>query len=295
MKVICQRTVRRDPGRARLMPRELEALAFIAAAQPISTATYQELLGVSIDVAQRSLRKLRNLGLIRVHVRALELPSHFTLTRSGAVLLAETLDRPFESFRVPRGISKLQLAHHDGVVLLAAALRRASCIQSAVVLDEFRFEHEIRRTLQVTKATQVPDAIACWRGGPAGHDQAFAWAIEHDEATEAVRFVVERKARPYADLQAAGVPLGGVPTWQVVCVVPSEQRLHRLVAALWDAGIPEGQWYFAVKHTLSAETVLTTAWRTVRTSLDGAQAELVIEPPIPVSTACPNQPDGSAA
>lgn len=58
------RTERQNPGRSRLMPRELEALAFIAKAQPVATPAYQEFLGVSLSVAQRSLRKLRNLGLM---------------------------------------------------------------------------------------------------------------------------------------------------------------------------------------------------------------------------------------
>lgn len=71
--------------------------------------------------------------------------------------------------------------------------------------------------------------------------------------------------------------------------------MKRLVAALYEAGIPEGQWYFAVRGALTAATVLTTAWRTVRTAQGGDRAELVIEPPLPaepVSTACPNGSDG---
>ena len=54
-------------------------------------------------------------------------------------------------------------------------------------------------------------------------------------------------------------------------------RYGNYVHALYEAGIPEGQWFFAVKNNLRAETVLTSAWQTVRTSSDGERAELVIE------------------
>lgn len=282
-----KRTGRRDPGRSRLMPRELEALAFIAQAQPVPTAAYQEFLGVSISVARRSLRKLRDLGLINVFVKALEAPSHYCMTRRAAVLLAETLDRPLAEFRVPRGCSKQHLAHHDGSVELYAALTRA--VQAAPFsLVQFQFEEEIRRVLGLTNKTQVPDSVVVW-ADPARSGQLFAWAVEVDQGTEAVRFVVERKAKPYAELLARGAPLLGTPRWVVVCIVPTEQRLKRLVAALWEEGIPEGQWYFAVRENVSAQTVLSSAWRTVRATPDGKEAQLVVEVPLcrePVITDC---------
>lgn len=295
MKISSQRTQRQDPGRSRLMPRELEALDFIADAQPIATAAYQEFLGVSVFVARRSLRKLRNLGLVTVFITALEAPSHFALTKRGAVLIAETLNRPIEAVRVVRGISKLPLRHHDGGVQLAATLYRASRRGSACTLDAFQFECAIRRTLKVGASAQVPDAVAVLKDG-AGH--RLAWAIEIDLATESPAYVALRKGKPYAELKAQGAPLLTVSDWRVVCIVPTEQRLKRLVAALWDAGVPEGQWYFAIAGEVRAETVLSSAWRTVRTTSDGELAELTIEAPLPgqaVLTNCLNRHDGRCA
>lgn len=279
------RTERQHPGRSRLMPRELTALAFIAKAQPVATPAYQEFLGVSLSVAQRSLRKLRNLGLIAVHVVAMELPSHFTITKRAAVLLSETEEQPLESFRVLRGIGKLHLCHHDGGVFVYASLLRACRGPSELTLERFEFEEEIRRSLGLTRQTQIPDAVVVLKHR---EGQRLGWAIEIDQGTESVRFVVERKAKPYAELQASHAPLAGVSEWRVVCVVPSEQRLKRLVAALYEAGIPEGQWYFATRTMLTAENVLTSAWRTVRTMPGGERAELVVEAPLPVSTDCQN-------
>lgn len=293
MKIASQRTERQDPGRSRLMPRELEALAFIADAQPVATAAYQEFLGVSVFVARRSLRKLRNLGLVNVFVTALEAPSHFTLSQRGAVLVAESLDRPLDEVRVMRGISKLPLRHHDGGVQLAAALYRASRLSSRFTLDAFRFEASIRRTLKVGASAQVPDAVAVLQDRAGGH--RLAWAIETDLATESPGYVAERKGKPYAELKAHGTPLLSISDWRVVCTVPTVQRLKRLVAALWEAGIPEGQWYFAVASAVRAETVLTTAWQTVRTTAGGDSAELTVEAPLPgqaVLTTCPDRDDG---
>lgn len=289
------RTTRSEPGRSRLMPRELEALVFIAEAQPVVTSAYQEFLGVSLSVARRSLRKLRDLGLINVFVRSLETPSHFTLTKRAAVLLAEELDRPVEEFRTPRGIGRFPLNHHDGVVQLAAALRRACRLSQGCTVAAFQFEEAIRSSLGVGKSAQVPDAVAVLE---AADGERLAWAIEQDQATQSVNCIVETKAKPYAELQAKQVPLLGTNAWRVVCVVPSEQRLKRLVTALYEAGIPQGQWYFAVRGEIRAETVLTSAWRTVRTTPEGDKAELVPEVPLPrkaVITNGPHREDREAA
>ncbi len=297
MVVALKRTTRQAPGRLRLMPRELDALAFIAAAQPVATPAYQEFLGVSSAVARRSLRKLRDLGLVNVFITSLEAPSRFGLTKRAAVLLAETLDRSEGDFRVLRGIGKVPLRHHDGVAHLAASLHRACRASRAFTLASFECEDAIRRRLRLTKAAQIPDAVAVL-AGPAPGTASIAWAIEQDEATESTNYVVEKKAKPYADLQARQVPLAGVASWYTVCVVPTEGRLKRLVAALYEAGIPEGQWYFAVKSEVRSETVLTSAWRTVRTTPDGQQAELVSEPPLPikpVTTTCHNRCHGRGA
>ena len=51
-------------------------------------------------------------------------------------------------------------------------------------------------------------------------------------ASESPAYVAQRKGKPYADLKAQGAPLLTVSDWRVVCVVPTEQRLKRLVAAL---------------------------------------------------------------
>lgn len=278
MNKSCKRTLRQDPGRSRLMPRELDSLIFMAEAQPLATTVYQEYLGVSVAVARRSLRKLRNHGLVNVFVTAQENPSHFALTRRGAVLLAETIDRNIDEIQVIRGISKLPLRHHDGGAHLAAALYRAARQNEGVTIEDFLMESAIRRTRTLAASTQVPDGIAVLRD-PNGN--RLAWAIEIDLATESPGYVATRKGKPYAELQLQGAPLLTIPDWRVVCVVPTEQRMKRLVAALWEAGIPEGQWYFAVAAEVRAETVFSSAWRTVRTSPSGEEARLIGEAPLP--------------
>ena len=279
MKKSCKRTMRQHPGRSRLMPREVEGLVFIAEAQPVATSVYQERLGVSVAVARRSLRKLRNHGLVNVFVTAQEVPSHFALTKRGAVLLAETLDRRIDEFHVLRGIGKLPLRHHDVGAHLAASLYRAVHQNEGIVLESFLTESSIRRSRKLSASTQIPDAVAVLRN-QAG--QRLAWAIEIDLATESPAYVARHKGKPYADLQAHGTPLLNVVDWRVLCVVPTEQRMKRLVAALWEAGVPEAQWYFTIAREVCAETVFSSAWRTVRTMPGGTEAALVGEVPLPV-------------
>lgn len=242
-------------------------------------------------VVRLKTRLLRNLGYVNVFVTALEVPSHFALTKRGAVLISETLDRPLDDFRVLRGISQVPLRHHDGVGHLAAALHRVSRTGGTFTLAAYQFEDAIRRPLKVATSAQVPDSVAVLKDR---EGNCLAWAIEIDQATESPGYVVEHKGKPYADLKSQGSPLLTVPDWRVVCVVPSEQRLKRLVAALWEAGIPEGQWYFAIASAICAETVLSSAWQTVRTSPNGQEAQPAMEAPLPtkaVLTPCHNGGD----
>ena len=111
-----KRLRRRDPGEARVMPRELDALAFLAQAQPLTTNQYARLLGVCLPIAQRSLRKLVALSMVRVHVTSLNAPNLYTLGRQARPLLAQALGRSPEEFPIVTGLGKTNLPHHAGAV-----------------------------------------------------------------------------------------------------------------------------------------------------------------------------------
>jgi hypothetical protein len=278
MTVINSRRLRRgSPGEARVMPRELDALAFLAQAQPLTTNQYAKLLGVSLPIAQRSLRKLVALGLVRVHLTSLNAPNLYTLARPACTLLAQELGRSPEEFPIVSGLGKINLPHHAGAVDLYIALRRATTASRSVRLEAFLLEHEIRLQLGGAKGTLVPDAAAQL----VDHDGAqLGVAFEIDLATENATWVAERKGIPYGTLWSTEKPLLGCSSWLVCCVVPSERRRNRLVTALWDAGVPEGLWHFAVADTVTEHRILTATWWTPRLAPGNERARLVPENPL---------------
>ncbi|MFA4973886.1 MAG: replication-relaxation family protein [bacterium] len=287
------RTKRRDPGRARVTPRELVGLGFIAKAQPVATCAYQHLLGMSRAVARRSLRKLRDLGLVGVNVVAMELPSRYVLGPQAPQVLGRVTGHDPEEFRVPRGIGKVNLDHHDGTVELYVSLRLATARSTTIHLEEFVFEDEIRRTTGAPKGALVPDAVAVFRGQDG---RRLAIAFEVDTGSQNPRQVAQRKGLGYAELRAARAPLRGCADWLVCCLTNSERRRNKIVGALWDAGVPEGLWYLGMPEAITDRTILGDAWVTARVQPTSASAALVHESPLqPVITDCDNRSHRSTA
>src|SRR5690349_17861892 len=97
------RTKRRDPGGARVTPRDLLLVRFIAEAQPVRAADLAMLTGMSHQMVRRRCRVLRDLGVLTTHVVASEDPNFYTLGRR-AVPLLERLAFPSEWIHVPSGI-----------------------------------------------------------------------------------------------------------------------------------------------------------------------------------------------
>lgn len=266
-----RRETRGDPGQARVTPRDLLILGFVAQAQPVSTTHVQRLLGLSLPMCRRRLRVLRDLQLLVPHVPQLDGPNWFTLGPRAPGHLARVLDRDLEDFLVPRGLRE-ELAHHAMVVELYVALCVATARVSGLTLVEFEFERDIRRRLPDARGALVPDAIAVF-GDSLGH--RYAVAVEADQGTERPTWLAAHKGLPYADLQAGGHPIRGCTDWRVVCVTPTERRAHRLAAALYDAGVPDGLWYFAHAAQIDDGNVLTPIWRTVRLDASASAARLI--------------------
>ena len=271
------RTARKHPGGAKVMPREVLALAFVAEAQPITTVHYRKLLEVSPAVAWRSLRKLRDLGLVLVHVGAMHDVNRYTLASKARPVLARVLGCSPEEFRVMRGLGKVNLAHHDGVVDLYVALKVAMAHSKHLELESFLLERDIRKRLDNRRGMQVPDAVAVVQNRDG---QRMAVAFEVDLATENPRWVAQHKAVPYTELRETGQPLMGCSDWVVCCTVPSNRRMNRLALASWNAGIPEGLWFYLCADQLASRTILNDMWVTPRLSADGNRARLVQESPL---------------
>ncbi len=280
------RTQRRSPGNARLTLREKLALAFIAHAQPISTQHYTALLDVNPHIARRSLRKLRDLGYIQVHVRALHEVSWFTLTPAAKPVLARAFGRTPADYRSMRGIGRVNLEHHARTVDLYAALTVATARSKRVSLETFLLEKDIRAQVGRGEGVQVPDAIAVLTREAA---ERVAVAFEVDCGNESPSYVVTHKVEPYTQMKEAGQTVLGCSEWRVCCTVPTVRRRNRLVTALWDADAPEGLWYFALAQELTSRNILGQLWRTPRLVDGGQRAVLAEESPLlPGTTNCYN-------
>lgn len=291
MKRTLKRAVRQDPGRSRVTERDLRGLAFIEKAQPVSTGQYARFLEMGESVRRR-LRVLRNLGLVVVHTTAVEEENRYTLGAAARPVLSEVLGREPEEIAVLRGIGKTNLPHHGGAVDLYVSLVLAVSRMRGITLDQFLFEAQVRAVTGAAGGALVPDAVAVVVGA---NGDRIAVAVEIDLGTINPN-VMARKGLAYAELRAAGQPLMSCRSWTVACVVPTERRRNRLALSLYEAGVPEGQWFFAVAPNLTDRTILTPVWWTVRVSGDGQSAKFVPASPFEgVLTGRPNGLDGGAA
>lgn len=267
-----QRQVRQDPGNSRITLRDCLGLALVGRAQPVITSQYARFLGVSNQIACRSLRKLRDHGLVTVHVESLDQESCYSLAPGGARELARQQGLAPEDFPLLRGLGRVG-DHHvttiDAYVTLELALARCKHAR----LDRFMFEAELRRRVGGAADALIPDGVAILRFTPEAEPLAFA--LEVDLGGENPSYVSRQKFGPYGDLAAAGEPLCGIRSWRVLVLVPTERRLHSLARAAWTAQAPEGLIYFAVIGDLDDRTILSPVWQTTRLDADGIGASLV--------------------
>ena len=277
------RTRRRDPGQSRVTPREILGLEFTSRAQPITTQHYQRLLGVHPRIARGSLQKLRNMGLVKVHLLALHEPNRITLTKKARGVLARALGRDPGEFRVMNGIGKVRLDHHERTVDLFVALTVACARTRSYRLVDFLLERDIRARIGNPHKSLVPDAIAVVEG-PGGERRSVA--LEVDLGTENVNYVLRSKMEPYASLWQARHPLLGCDQWAVCCSVPKARRRNRLVKAAYEAEIPEGVWYFATTDSITERNILRDVWMTLRVQDD--RARLVPESPFSIPPTNPS-------
>lgn len=257
----------RDPGHARLTPRDLSLVLFAREAQPVPTSAFLTLSGMSRDMLHRRLRVLRDLGVLKVEVEALERENLYQLA-PGAKPVLERLGLEGEIRRdLPR-----QLDHHLPAVHLHAALRHAIAKSTRFGTGSLQFLHEraVRRRLEVGPGVTVPDAVFT----VARSDGAVvAVAVEIDTGSENPSYVV-KKFTAYAQLQAAGAPLLGETTWSVLVLTPpnSSRRLHRLAAAAFASDVPDRFVYYGQSPVDPAAVLRPDAFETPLTAPDGAGA-----------------------
>ena len=218
-----------------------------------------------------------------------EWPSRYVLTPKGQRLLAEELDCQPDDIRLLRAVGKPS-EHHNTVVDVCVALTLATENSAGLSLDECLLARDIRARLGgMTRGALVPDATVVFS---TTRGTKFAIALEADTGSEKnPSWVARHKGLPYADPYEAKHPLLGCRSWFMCCVVPKLRRLNHLVRAMWEAEVPEGLWWLAVGSDLTAETIFSPVWKTVRLAEDGQTAGLATDDPFakPVITTCNNR------
>ena len=274
------RTERRDPGGARVMPRDLVLLGFLADAGHASTSALGRLAGMSPDMARRRARALRDLGLVMKTVLAVNAPDRLTLTAAGRRMVAEKLGRD------PASVSAVTLGagpfrHHDMNVDLAVTLRIAGARSHAWTLVRHRFERQVRADLKAPGGALVPDGVAVLTSRGGGE---VALALECDAGTCDPKWVATHKLAVYGAHFSAGAPLFGCARWAVCLVAPTLRRVHQLTTALWREGVPEGLVYLLPEASLTSETILLPTWLTPRAVPGTEDVVLAMESPLPPVT-----------
>ena len=269
-----KRCAPQNPGQREAQPRDLVGLAWLARAQPITTGQFCRYLGMSRPVGWRALRRLRDLGLVEVHVTGMEQDNAYTLAAGGARLLARVHGRASGDYRLLRGPVSVN-AHHRAVVDVATGLACASMQATSVHAAEFTFEAELRRRVHNAKDALVPDAVAVLH-----YDVGtIAYAIEIDLGEENPS-LLSRKFAALHELRRVEVPLVGVADWRVLVVVPTERRLHRLaLGCAADARVPPGLVSFAVSGDLEDATILDQGWWEASVDASGKHVDLTMVSP----------------
>jgi len=232
--------------------------------------------GMSTQMIRRRIRILRDLRMVRVHVPRMAGPNWLTLGSKAPAELERAFELPAEGCTVPRGIGRVQLNHHGGMVAFYVALLAATTRSSHLELVDFYPEAALRRLWGTPAKALVPDAVAVLGVGEA----RFSLSVEVDTGSErSPAWVAERKAVPYASRWTVKKSLMGAETWGVVLLTPSERRSKRLVRAFWEADTPTGLFWFGVTHTLDPKTLLGPTWQTLRLDDDGQRVRLALHSP----------------
>ncbi|MFZ5478961.1 MAG: replication-relaxation family protein [Myxococcota bacterium] len=292
MTVACpRRTERRDPRGAQVTPRDLLLLGFLADAGYASSGALGRLAGMSGDMVRRRLRVLRDLGLVKKHVVALNEPDKVTLTTEGRRLVAEKSGREVDD--IPPGIlGRGSHLHHDMGVDVAVALMVALGLCNIWRLTDYWFERRVRAELGAPGGALVPDAVVHLEDR---NGRAHVLAIEIETGTNDPKWVAARKLTVYGEHFAERRPLFGCASWSVCIVTRTLAQLHRVTTALWRAGVPEGLVYLLPLPDLDPETVLEDVWSTPRAVPGNEDVALMPASPFPrVTTDHHDRCDGLA-
>lgn len=257
------RTQRRDPGASRATVRDLLLLERVGrVAGAFDSRHAERFMGSSRAAARRRLRKLLDMGYLKVHLEAENLakPNWYTLAPRARRELALHFDREPEEYPVRRGLPR-QLEHHRQIVNHLVDIEVAAARRTGVELVRSQLPAPHREA-----GVLVPDVVVDLRV----YERSVRLAVEVDMATETPN-TIAGKALGYASVWKPGLV--------VLLSVPSVRRRNRLLLRLGEEDFPEGMLFIAVQEELTSRSILSGGpWRTQVLGADGVLRAPVRDP-----------------
>ncbi len=271
---------RPNPGRRRLVDRDLEILRAVARLKVATSKQLARLFFGDASSLHRRVRALHGLGYVDVVVVGLNNPNLIALTPKGARLL-ETTGMGAGDIHVARRIERLD-PHAELIGDLWVGFERLARARPELAIDVV-LDHDCRRALgPAQRRAYVPDAIASFEDA-AGDTVAIAYEV--DRGYEPVG-EVGRKISSTLELRAGATPLYGYARWRPVLLVPSLARARSLSRRACDLGAGE-LWAFGLLETRHRPDA--PEYATAEALIRGAtfRQRLVPEPSLPTSSRAP--------
>lgn len=216
-------------NRVRLNPaRDPELLANLAWARYLTTTQLCRLHFPSQRMAQRRMRGLLDLGLVRAVTRELHLDGVHLITRTGLDLLMDLgaiREGEFAPGRLPRPQKLTHALAVRDVFVAALEVERAGTFE---VVD-FRFDEDLARAEPFHGAGLIPDGLARLKVGPLER----AVGIEVDLGTETTAMLNSKFSRWTRLLP----PSHGAPVARLLVFAATARRRDTLAALLAEAGL----------------------------------------------------------
>jgi hypothetical protein len=278
--VRASRGQRPEPGRQRLVDRDLELLHAVARLKVATSKQLATLLFGDASSLHRRVRALHGLGYVDVVVVGLNNPNLVALTPRGARLL-ETTGMRAGDIHVARRIERLD-PHAELIGDLWVGFERLARARPELAIDVV-LDHDLRRALgPAQRRAYVPDAIVSFEDA-AGETVAIAYEVDrgHEPVGE-----IGKKIATTLELRASATPLYGYARWRPVLLVPSLARARTLARRacelgagdLWVLGLLETRLRPDAPEYATAEAVMNGA---------ALRQRLIPEVSLPMSSPAP--------
>ena len=224
-----QRTSRQKRNRHRivkLVSRDLDILLALAKMRLARTSDLARLFFGAIGTAQKRLRRLFDLGLVRAVVTDLAAENRYAITKIGHRFLEEARPGEIPVWRPTPRTDGRSLAHLDLLNRYRVALALGAQALG-VNLARFVPEWELRSIDPMARI--IPDAALLLEV----HGRWVEIALEVDTGTEPSS-TLKKKVRAYNEARDAGMSVSGMHAPELLFLARSTRRAHAIARAISD-------------------------------------------------------------